>query len=507
MNVRVPSFVFVYVIAVNVPLWAASRLLDFSLNGLFNIEYIVIGIASLFISQAVTVYLLLAATTIDLVYNACKTYMLRPGEIVASSSSAPLYVSSHAGSIVAIILAMVLVCFLADRAGSLAMEGRERIRTACVLAAIAFLGVAIDCNNRYVASVQFDYEGQGFRVIRNTLHRALTDEIRLRRGQKDSTDGLRAVGASEKLMELRLTGAEPRVGYRPNIVFVVVESWGKHRSNEVDDTLLAPYRNAELERFYTVTTGTVPFSGATVSGEMRELCGSTLGLGVLSAPASGLKGCLPDKVESMGYHTVAIHGFDGTMFERSSWYRKIHFEEPWFRSQLSQEGLPECPGPFLGICDAAIPGWIEGRLQRANEPQFVYWLTLNSHLPVPVANMVKDPPSCSSVAVLEDEGICAWYRLIFNVHRSVAELARKTEERPTIFVVVGDHAPPFSSQKRRDEFSYSVVPYVVLSPKCEGCQPSQHLRSVAIVQPAERKRIQGLAHENRPGAHAHGHGA
>jgi phosphoglycerol transferase MdoB-like AlkP superfamily enzyme len=194
------------------------------------------------------------------------------------------------------------------------------------------------------------------------------------------------------------------------------------------------------------------------------------------------------------------------MFERSSWYRKIHFEETWFRSQLSQEGLPECPGPFPGICDAAIPGWIEGRLQHANEPQFIYWLTLNSHLPVPITNMVKDPPSCSSTAVLEDDGICAWYRLVFNVHRSVAELARKAEGRPTVFVVVGDHAPPFSSEKRRDEFSHSVVPYIVLSPKRERGQPSQQLRSIAIAQPPDHKRIQGLAHENSPAAHMHGHG-
>ena len=37
--------------------------------------------------------------------------------------------------------------------------------------------------------------------------------------------------------------------------------------------------------------------------------------------------------------------------------------------------------------------------------------------------------------------------------------------RPTIFIIVGDHAPPFLNASNRDRFSQTVVPYVILSPR------------------------------------------
>ena len=488
MKARVLFNIFVYVIAANVPVWIASRLIDFSLNGLFNIEYVAIGIVSLFVGQTLTICLLLSTMSIDLVYNIGKTYMLRPGELMASASSAPLYVGSHAGTIVAIASVIVLVCFLAVKSGSANWRSRERVCVASWLIAIACLGVAIDCSRNKVTALHADYDEGGFRLIRNGFHRVVMDQIGLKKGQDNSEAGIETISASRNLLEFTSAGGKVGDNVDPNIVFVVVESWGKNRSNTVEEALLTPYRSIELEHSYIVSTGTVPFNGGTVSGEMRELCGTKLGLGVISAPELRLKECLPGQIEKKGYHTVAVHGFEGTMFERASWYRKIHFEETWFRKQLLREGLPECPGPFPGICDAAIADWIQSRLQNAKEPQFIYWMTLNSHLPVPLVNMVKDPPSCSSVTILADDGICAWYRLIFNVHRSIAELAIKEEGKPTIFVVVGDHAPPFSSQNRRDQFSYTVVPYVVLWPKREPTKELRASRSAEVLRPFDRSR-------------------
>jgi hypothetical protein len=294
---------------------------------------------------------------------------------------------------------------------------------------------------------------------------------------------------------------------RPNVVFVVVESWGKPLSTEIDQSLLRLYMRPEVETSYTVSTGTVPFHGATVSGELRELCGSSLGLAVMSAPASRLTDCLPQRFERMGYHTTAVHGFAGAMFERSSWYRKVHFEETWFQAQLKQKGLPECPGPLPGICDAAVANWIGGRLQEdTKEPQFLYWLTLNSHLPVPLTDGVKDPPSCTEASALADDAICAWYRLIFNVHRSISELAMRSPARPTAFIIVGDHSPPFSSEQRRAEFSGSVVPYVLLWPKSLDHRSSGAASSVAALPPSGHS-SPPLPHGHRSSAKARAGGA
>jgi hypothetical protein len=42
----------------------------------------------------------------------------------------------------------------------------------------------------------------------------------------------------------------------------------------------------------------------------------------------------------------------------------------------------------------------------------------------------------------------------------------RTLARPTIFILVGDHAPPFADPRLRSEFSASQVPYVMLTPAC-----------------------------------------
>jgi Sulfatase len=264
---------------------------------------------------------------------------------------------------------------------------------------------------------------------------------------------------------------------------ILVESWGEPLATDLDESLIRPYTDQNLAEKYTVSRGTVPFYGPTVAGEARELCGSAMGFGLLIAPRSELQSCLPTKMNTMGYHSVAVHGFSARMFGRGEWYDKIGFDEAWFRDRLQGQGLPLCPGPFPGICDAAASEWIGDQLQRNSDlPQFIYWVTLNSHLPVPIPNRVKAPPPCSGVSITaENPALCSWYQLVFNVHRSVSDLALRSTTRPTVFLIVGDHAPPFSAPGLRAQFSDQVVPYILLMPKRnELREGSPTTRSLAV---------------------------
>ena len=278
----------------------------------------------------------------------------------------------------------------------------------------------------------------------------------------------------------------------PNVVLILVESWGKSLDVDLEESLVRPYSDERFSEKYTVSRGTVPFYGPTVAGEARELCGSSMGFGLLTASDAKLKRCMPETMRAMGYHSTAVHGYSARMFDRGEWYRRIGFDETWFRDQLRGQGLPMCPGPFPGICDAAVSSWIGDRLQENSDaPQFIYWVTLNSHLPVPVSNGVKAPPSCSDhSATAGAPAVCAWYQLVFNVHRSVAELALRPATRPTIFLIVGDHAPPFASARSRSEFSDQVVPYVLLTPKSDATVERAAIRSLAGAGrlPAEARR-------------------
>jgi len=73
----------------------------------------------------------------------------------------------------------------------------------------------------------------------------------------------------------------------------------------------------------------------------------------------------------------------------------------------------------------------------------------------------------ADVSLEPNTPLCSWYQLVVNVHRSVAQLATGNLPRPTVFVIVGDHAPPFGDLARRERFSQTDVPYVILLPRSD----------------------------------------
>lgn len=125
-----------------------------------------------------------------------------------------------------------------------------------------------------------------------------------------------------------------------------------------------------------------------------------------------LQRCLPDRLASLGYRSIALHGLSGNLFSRQTWYKSIGFQEQWFRDQFRQEGLPDCLGAFTGTCDAAVSGWIGHRLETKDaSPIFAYWVTLNSHLPLPVPSGLPAAASCSYTPLLATQPVlCSWYQ-------------------------------------------------------------------------------------------------
>ena len=257
---------------------------------------------------------------------------------------------------------------------------------------------------------------------------------------------------------------------QPNIVLVLVESWGLARDPALRRALAAPYSDPGLRARYDVLQGTMPFEGATSAGESRELCQSRIGTYITQGTEEQMDRCVPARLRRMGFHTLAVHGFDGEMYDRNEWYPKMGFEDTWFRDQLKAAGLPDCAGPFPGSCDAAVARWLGARLQQPSDtPLFVHWVTLSSHLPIWQSIESASSSYCGvSAATRDDIAICSWAHLVSVVNQSVREIALGQLARPTIFVVVGDHAPPFDKDAERAQFSATEVPYIILLPKLSG---------------------------------------
>ena len=103
-------------------------------------------------------------------------------------------------------------------------------------------------------------------------------------------------------------------------------------------------------------------------------------------------------------------------------------------------------------------------LAAAKRPQFVYWLTLNSHLPVLPDPTLGTEPCTIGPADWREElpEICR----LFAVHRALADaidqLAMDPALPPTDFLIVGDHVPAFFHREHRLRFDPNRVPWFLL---------------------------------------------
>jgi phosphoglycerol transferase MdoB-like AlkP superfamily enzyme len=478
-------FVTFYAIFANVPFWAASHWLGIVLLGWFCLEYAVIGLLALFVPRILAVSLLLLVISADMLCGVSKTYYLAPTECLANIGALHGLPATRLLAVAAVGVLILLVSSIAAFFPVAAIRGAYRSYAAASLLAFVVLAVSVDCTVLVRKTGQapnllqpaFRDDGLSSHYMnylwasRYPIIRLLRSEriLGLHRNTLNTTpedDSAVPSAAALAVSSAGLTAGKKSAGM-PNLVIVLVESWGLAIDSSVRDSLVRPYSNPSLLAQYKVQQGTVPFYGPTVSGEARELCGNKMGFHLIVSSTQKLQGCLPDQLASLGYHSLALHGMDGHFFDRLTWYRHIGFQEQWFRDQFRQGGLPDCAGAFVGTCDASIAEWIGQRLAiNGTNPDLVYWVTLNSHLPVPLPSQLANGVPCSLTPNLSQQpALCSWYQLIANVHNSVSKLAMTKLARPTNFVIVGDHAPPFSDLSLRNQFSDAVVPYVLLIPR------------------------------------------
>jgi phosphoglycerol transferase MdoB-like AlkP superfamily enzyme len=450
-------------IALNLPAVLLSRSNESALpHGLFNLEFVILGAIGMYISRSLLAALLIAELLADCAFEVCYTYKFTLGQLLQCLQYVPLLPASRLVVAAALLVLSAAVCVLLSRMPRGIRDRRVALLTLGAVAAVALTVDTIDGQNFLLKR---DSTRTQYRLVRSpALTLAVYEAEGIMRGEKVRTaQDVRTKSASSYLAELESSKETP---VKPDIVFVLAESWGQEEDPGAAHGLIDSYDVADIHRKYTVKAGTVPFSGLTIPGEARELCESSMGFGVLQIRPEWAENCLPWRLRQMGYETTGVHGYIGQMFYRNSWYPKVGFESMKFRDDFRREGYQDCPGAFLGTCDSEVARWISQKLSNnADRPRFIYWVTLNAHLPVPVNPSISNEIGCAGLnGQSADPSLCSWYRLVKNVHQSVTDMALMVK-RPTVFVVVGDHAPPFGNPALRRLFSPSEVPYVVLVPK------------------------------------------
>lgn len=262
-----------------------------------------------------------------------------------------------------------------------------------------------------------------------------------------ATDALRAA----------VSGADSAADVPARIVLVVVEAMGVPRGADLT-AAFGPLTSPRVARRYRIRTGVVPFAGATTSGEFRELCG--IRMSHVSARHAEMPPCLPRQLASLGYGSVAMHAYNGALFERLDWYPRVGFQRMHFADAVAPPGSKGCGLLFHGPCDDAVIPRLRQELRRpVEERAFIYWLTLSSHFPLD-PRVSANPAACRAIGQAgSDAEACALWSAVWLVFEGIASLAADTTLAPAWYIVVGDHAPPRIFERReRETDSTSVSP-------------------------------------------------
>ena len=153
---------------------------------------------------------------------------------------------------------------------------------------------------------------------------------------------------------------------------------------------------------------------------------------------------LVSELKKHGYRTIAVHGNDGSFWNRTNAYKAIGFD----RFITKREFPKGAAHNGRWISDAVMTDIIIDQLGRATGPTFVFGLSMESHGPYTdkkttdqaARDAVQIPPGLTPQESLELRNY------LYHAHRADAQFARllnalEARKRPTVLLFFGDHLP------------------------------------------------------------------
>lgn len=246
------------------------------------------------------------------------------------------------------------------------------------------------------------------------------------------------------------------------ILLVMVESFGVFSDGDLQQAL---YRKAfsdlDKSKFY-YRYSEIHSSYHTVQGEVRELCGLYVNKLHLKGNEEALEDCFPNILKKKGYKTYAIHNARQDTFNRVTWWPTAGFDNINFIEQIrvQYKNYRMCRDYIKGICDDFIATEVIPDILSGYDKQFIFWLTLDGHLPLDFYKLSEsDIKECSSLKLKGQT--CRYFQIHSRTLAAIAALA-KDEKRMKDFsiYIIGDHPPPFSGKKGPDSIKNERVPFV-----------------------------------------------
>ncbi|MBR6026208.1 MAG: sulfatase-like hydrolase/transferase [Neisseriaceae bacterium] len=227
--------------------------------------------------------------------------------------------------------------------------------------------------------------------------------------------------------------------YNGKILLIVSESLNSLKNNQAQQEVFLKVIE-QKNNYDFLVLGEIRVDGATVQGELRELCNLTTenGHDTRHFDMGNFSMCLPQILNKQNYHTVSFHGAGSTMYHRRSLYPKLGFKKMVFNEQMQDK--KRCHS-FKGTCDSEIFSLVAKEFAN-NDKSFVYWLTLTSHYPYSKKDIFNNRFECEKFDIKNDSYICRNIKMHTQFFDQLAELIQQPEMKGVEILVAGDHMSP-----------------------------------------------------------------
>ncbi|HET9784188.1 MAG TPA: hypothetical protein VFP94_04415, partial [Terriglobales bacterium] len=332
-------FLLCFAILPNAAFWLLGPRLGIATPGWVSLDGLGLGLLALYVPPGWVLALFAGDFLLDIVYSIRATYSTSYTDILFSVR---YMFTAVAGSQLLLIAGLIVLTLAIIAAVWLRWRPRLRGRERLLLVAVVLLAAApwavIARRERSAATAQREqdarlgyvrdgaarasYGALGAESVRSPLlafyHAWRREGMAAWLGRPQARPLQPTTSAASSTRPALIPG-------RPNVVMVLVESWGDADEPTLRQSLLAPF--AALAHRYQVTSGLTAFHGSTGDGELRELCDRALPPGMPLARASGqLSACRPWQFAQRGYRTLALDSAADFWPGGANWYRLLGFQ-------------------------------------------------------------------------------------------------------------------------------------------------------------------------------------
>jgi hypothetical protein len=254
-----------------------------------------------------------------------------------------------------------------------------------------------------------------------------------------------------------------------NQMLIVVESWGELKDaklqKELDSWIAKKFEN----KGYAVNIGKTKTYGSTVAAGLRELTNTRgdysfyLNKKSVETPFKSIF----DEKKLQRYETFGFHPYTAKMFLRSVWWKNIGIQNLYFKEQYllensTKENLVKGEANYFpSVKDEIFFDYVLNKTKKTPK-KFVYFLTVNSHIPYNAIKIDNSPTNQFDISKMDISSQAK--NQLTHIKNLLEYFSQKIESKDwNKILIVGDHMPPFPTNQDRNFYVDGKVPYLIIT--------------------------------------------